>query len=102
MNDRNPGLEIRAEFAPRKSKIEADPTPVLLNKPTTEVAEAEVAYRLPITVKYHEAVNDDIHEKVSDFHRRKQLVNYKGERQLQQMKKLASESKGIYDDETVS
>lgn len=101
MNDgQNIGLQIRASFA--HQKLDKDPVKFVA-QPVPSIEPKEINTRVPFTVKF-EVENDDVHERVTAFERKNitLCLSYGASKQRETSIKLANQSKGSYDEESVS
>jgi hypothetical protein len=103
LNDtRNEGLNIRAEFAHEKrqeTEIQFfKPLPVDSDDESTK--EELSAFRAPFTIQW-DRPNDDVHEKVSQFERKKEKMSYETHKKIEKMKQLAAKMSQNYNADTV-
>lgn len=99
---KNDGLQIRAAFAHQKR--EENPVQIVAQKAPVKTVkeEEETVIRLPMTVNFDVEV-DDVHERVTAFHRKKDLLKtFEAFKQREMSIKLAKQSKGSYNEHDVS
>lgn len=96
---------IQAMFAWDKNKrhIEVATDEEAMAKPPVDFPKDEdeepEPLPLPITVAF-DFTDDDVHEKVTDFYRKKPELDYQSLKNLKALEKQAKNSKGTYDPET--